>query len=432
MTDHHNPPATETDLPPAYAIVHPRRPGSRYPFGELCGAGVAFKLAWRLATTHAGSDRVSEPMRALLVELLAPAALGAIADVVPLVGENRAIARFGLPRVATSSFVGIRALVAASGLDSGRIDAEDVGFRLGPRINACGRMGHAREALKLMLTDDEAEARRIAEHLSSENDRRRAVEKRVVEQACALAEEALDGRRSIVLAHEDWTRGVVGLAAARLVDRYCRPTILMRVEDGVAHGSARSIEGFNMHAALEACAEHLRTWGGHDAAAGLSCEVGRLDAFREAFEAHASGLLDEDDLVQTVRLDCDATLDELSESCVEQIERLAPFGAGNPRVCARLRGVRVQGRPDVIGRDGKHVKVTVGSGDRVVRLVGWGWARHMDAFAPGREMDVLVRPKLNRWNGRASVEPELVDVRVGCAGEAARPAVGRGPRDRIL
>lgn len=411
VTDHHNPPASDDDLPDAFAVVHPRRPGSTYPFGELCGAGVAFKLAWRLATMHAGSARVSDSMRALLVELLAPAALGAIADIVPLVGENRVIAKFGLPRVESSSFIGLRALVDACGLGDKRIDAEDVGFRLGPRINAVGRMGHAREALALMLTSDEDEARRIAQLLSSENERRRTVEKRVVEQACAMIEEmGLDGRRSIVLAHPEWTRGVVGLAASRLAEKYCRPTVLMRLEDGVASGSARSIEGFNLHAGLAACASCLRSFGGHDAAAGLSVEEAEIDRFGEAFEAHAKEKLSEDDLVPTIRLDCEARLDELTADGVGQIESLAPFGAENPRVRSLVRGVRVTGT-QVLGRDGKHVKVTMSSGDQVMRFVGWGWAARMDEFARGRVLDVVVSPKLNKWNGRVSVEPELLDVK---------------------
>lgn len=410
ITDHHNPPSSEGELPRAFAIVHPRAPGSRYPFADLCGAGVAFKLAWRLATMHAGSDRVSDGIRSLLVELLAPAALGAIADVVPLVGENRVIARHGLPRVAHSPFVGIRALVDASGLSSDKVDAEDVGFRLAPRINACGRMGHAREALELMLTDDEAEARRIAQHLSRENERRRGVERAVVEQACGLVDEAgLDGRRSIVLAHAAWARGVVGLAASRLVDRYCRPTVMLRLENGMAYGSARSIDGFNMHAGLEACAAHLSTWGGHDAAAGLSVEARKFEAFREAFEAHAASVLREEDLVPTVHVDCDAMVEELTVQGVEALERLAPFGAANPRVRTRLRGVRVAARPDVIGRDGKHIKVTF-DGAKPMRVVAWGWARHLDELEVGRELDVVVQPKVSRWGGRVSVEPELVDV----------------------
>lgn len=414
VTDHHNPPASEGDLPEAYAVVHPRRPASAYPFGGLCGAGVAYKVAWRLATMHAGTARVSEQMRSLLVELLAPAAMGAIADIVPLVDENRVIAKFGMSRVASSRFVGIRALVEASGIDDGRVDSEVVGFRLAPRINACGRMGHAREALQLLLTDDEAEARSIAEVLNKANESRRRVEKQVVEEASRLAEAmGIEGRRSIVLAKEGWARGVLGLAASRLAERYCRPTALLRLEDGMGHGSARSIDGFNLHAALEACGAHLCTYGGHDAAAGLSCEEGRVEGFAAAFEAHASGVLSEEDLVHTLRIDADATPGELSLDSVGQIERLAPFGAGNARVTVRCARVRVHGPVQAMGRDGSHLKVTFEGDDGVMRVVAWGWAKHAEALAPGRLMDVAVSPRISRWNGSARVEGELVDVCVG-------------------
>ena len=233
ITDHHNTlaparPGEDPPLPDCYVIVHPRLPGSRYPYPELAGAGVAFKLAWRIATLHSGGERVHPNLRETLLDLLALASLGTIADIVPLVDENRVIARFGLSRLRAMNNEGMRALIDASGLASDKISAEDVGFRLGPRLNACGRLGHAREAAELLTTASGDRAVEIATQLTNLNKERQAAERRIFEQAHTLAEESgmcADERRAIVLAHDDWHPGVVGIVCSRLVERRRRPTI---------------------------------------------------------------------------------------------------------------------------------------------------------------------------------------------------------------
>lgn len=415
ITDHHNGAESESDLPDCYAIVHPRRPGSSYPFGDLCGAGVAYKLAWRLCTMHAGSIRLPEKLRELLIELLALAALGVIADVVPLKGENRVIARTGLSRIRSSPFIGLRALVKASGLDGDRIDTEGVGFSLAPRLNACGRLGHAAEALELMLTEDPDRAAGIAKALTKLNDERRAVERKIAEQALALAtERGMDGpdARAVVLAHPDWHAGVVGIVCSRLVDRLGRPTILMQDQGELLAGSGRSIDGYSLHAALHACAQHLHTFGGHDMAAGVKVTPGKLAAFTDSFLSHAASHLSPSDLVPRVQFDCDATARELTPLAVRQLESLAPFGQGNPPVRVRVRGLRVAARPEPFGKTGAHIKLTVRDGDRSLRLIAWNWAtRHPETAASipvGARIDALVIPKLSSWSGL--VEPELVDL----------------------
>ena len=415
ITDHHNGAARAEELPRAYAIVHPRKPGSTYPFGDLCGAGVAYKIAWRLCTMHAGSARLPQELRELLVELLALAALGVVADVVPLQGENRVIARHGLSRIRTSPFVGLRALVRASGLDGERVDAEGVGFSLAPRLNACGRLGHAREALELMLTEDAARATEIAQSLTKLNDQRRGVERRIVEQATEMARACgMDGPdvRAVVLAHEEWHAGVVGIVCSRLVERFGRPTILMQRQNGLLVGSGRSIEGFSLHGALEACAEHLHGFGGHDMAAGVKVAPERLDAFVGAFVAHANAKLRPEDLVTRVRYDCDAPMHELTLPAVRQLESLAPFGNGNPPVRVRLTGLRMSKRPEPFGKHGGHLKFEVKDRDRSLRLLAWNWgSRHAETAASipaGARIDALVVPKVSSWSGL--VEPELVDL----------------------
>jgi single-stranded-DNA-specific exonuclease len=426
ITDHHNPPASMDDLPDAFAVVHPRRPDSAYPFGELCGAGVAYKLAWRMATMHAGGERVSPECRAVLVEMLGLAALGSIADVVPLVDENRVIVRHGLIQVARTRNEGLRALIHASRLDSDKVDAEAVGFRLAPRLNAAGRLGHAREALELLTDATGARATTIAESLSRVNDERRAVERTIVDQACAMAEAAGmtgDDRRAIVLAHPDWHPGVVGIVCSRLVEKYARPVLLLQKDGNVCKGSGRSIPGFNLHAGLAACADLLDRFGGHDMAAGMACSADNLAAFTDRFTEHTNTLLGTGDLVHELRYDTAAELPELTPRAVEQLERLSPFGPGNARVRLRVRG-RLIGKPDALGARGDHVAFRLshrGADSETLRVVAWNWAPHANEIPPGAAVEVIVEPKLSRWNGNTRVEPVLCDLRLLTPEEAARP-----------
>lgn len=414
ITDHHNPPEHESDLPLAFAVVHPRRPGSAYPFGDLCGAGVAYKLAWRLATLHSGGGRASPELRTLLLDMLALAALGVIADVVPLLGENRVIARFGLARIKSSPLIGLRALVAASGLAGERVNAEDVGFKLAPRLNACGRMGHARDAVELFTVAGAARAEEIAAMLCGQNDERRATERAIFEQASAMADAGgftRPDRRAIVLAHEGWHAGVVGIVCSRLVERFHRPTLLMQRRDGMCHGSGRSIDGFSLHAGLVACADLLESFGGHDMAAGLKLREDRLDAFTERFVAHANDHLSEADLIPWEDHDADAEVPELTREAVDALAALGPFGRENPEVVLRLRGLRVR-RAEAMGAGGRHLsmRVTGPGSERTFRLVGWNWGDRLASLREGMTLDALAVPGLNAWNGSVTVEGTLRDV----------------------
>lgn len=412
ITDHHNPPVGGP-LPEAFALVHPRLPGSAYPFGELAGAGVAFKVAWRLATTAAGSDRVGEAMRDHLIEMLALAALGTVADIVPLVGENRTIARYGLARLASCENIGMRALIEAAGLDGDRIGAEKVGFVLGPRLNACGRMGHAREAVELLTTDDAARAEEIATRLTSLNDERRTEERRIcdeaMERAVAAGMDAPD-RRAVVLADPSWHPGVIGIVCSRLVERLHRPVILMQDQGAECVGSCRSVEGFPIAGALHACREHLLSHGGHDMAAGVRLERSRLESFAEAFTREANGAIDESMLTARTSIDCEASLEELTPEAVGQLERLAPFGRDNPRPVIALRGLRLSRDAEPLGRRGAHLSMFAGDGAGALRFVGWNWGERRGSLRAGSRVDLAIEPKLNEWRGRVSVEPSIVDA----------------------
>ena len=417
ITDHHNPPAREEDLPEA-VVVHPRHPASAYPFGELCGAGVAFKVAWRLTTLASGTERVPGSLRELLLDLLGLAALGTVADVVPLVDENRAITSFGLRRLASSRFVGIRALMEASRVGRDEMDAEAAGFRLGPRLNAAGRLGHAKDALELLLTDDGAAAAELAAKLDGLNAERQRVERAIADEAASMAEASGmtgSGSRAIVLAHEGWHAGVVGIVCSRLVERFGRPVVLMQREGGVCKGSCRSIEGFNICGALGECGAHLLTYGGHDMAAGLSLSSESLDAFTAAFCGVAGRGLSEEDLAPAARFDTEAGTDELTVENARALGAMAPFGRSNSAPTLLLRDVELAEGPRAMGAQGRHAQLRLSRGGGAVRVVAWNWGALWEGEAgrwrAGQRVDALVRLKVNAWRGRESAECELVDVR---------------------
>lgn len=438
ITDHHPPtaptsptaPASPTashddraaaTLPECYAIVHPLVAGEtgRYPFGQLSGAGVAFKVAWRFATTWCGSARVSAAFQQTLLHMLPLAALGTIADVVPLVGENRVLAAQGLAVIKRTPLVGLRALIEASDLMDEKIDSERVGFVLGPRLNACGRLGHAAEAVELLITKDEERAWAIAQRLAGLNKERQTTERKIFEQAARMAEDrGMTGSDHplIVLAHADWHAGVVGIVCSRLVEAFARPTVLMQDAGGMCKGSARSIEGYSIHGGLASVAHHLTTWGGHDHAAGLSLISEKIDVFRDDLLRHARSMLTAEHLVGTVRIDCDALLGEMDQEAVTQLQRLAPFGKDNPTPVLRLQGLTLSEPPRQIGGHGKHLSLNLRQETdgtrRFVRGVWWNAGHLAGDLASGMCLDAVVEPRLNTWNGRISVEVEIKDIAV--------------------
>ena len=415
ITDHHALPQPGEGFPEALAIVHPGLPGSEYGFDGLCGAAVAFKLAWAFAVQWCGSERVSEAFRHMLIECLPLVALGTIADVVPLVDENRVLARLGLQRIRQSQFAGVQALIDAADLRGERIDSYQVGFVLGPRLNACGRMGHAGEAVELMTTASETRAAEIASSLNRFNRQRQQTERRILTKAMALAEESgllADDNRIIALAHEDWHSGVVGIVCSRLVERFGRPTILMGREGDICTGSARSVAGFSICQALASCDDLLISHGGHDMAAGLRCHIENLPALQERLRAHALEHLDPELMTPEIAVDCDADLGELSLHTVRLIEEMSPFGRGNPAARLRLRELTIANPPETIGRHNKHLVLRVAQPGvrQMLRLIGFGFGEHLPRFTSGQRIDAIVEPKINAWNGRESVEAKIVDL----------------------
>ncbi|MBV9214351.1 MAG: single-stranded-DNA-specific exonuclease RecJ [Actinobacteria bacterium] len=399
VTDHHRPGAAVPDCP----VIHPGLCG--YPFEHLCAAGVSRKLAESLLLA-AGLDPAAAEDDADLV------ALATVADVVPLRGENRRLVREGLPAIARSRRPGLRALMRVAAVDPARVDEHALGFRLAPRINAAGRLARADAALELMLTENEARAARIAEELDQLNRERQDVETRILFAAEAARAEQPEAPVH-VLAGQGWHPGLIGIVASRIVERYHRPCVMIGLADGRGRGSGRSIAAFDLHAGLTACADHLVRFGGHRAAAGLEIEADRVEEFRRAFVLHASSVLSPSDLVPTERIDAVVGPDRLGAGLAEELDRLRPFGHGNPAPTLLVPAARV-GEVRGMGGEGEHSRFTIAGGGARASAVAFRVPASALPDSLEDRFDAAVRLELNEWNGM--VEPRLV-LRALCATE---------------
>jgi single-stranded-DNA-specific exonuclease len=417
ITDHHTPHTDPSGRPvlPEAMLVHPgiARPGEP-PYGnpDLCGSGVALKLAWAIAQKMSNARKVSDQFRDFLVDAIALAALGTIADVVPLVGENRLIAHHGLLGLPQSRLPGIRALIQSAGLTGKQLEGYDIGFRLAPRLNAIGRMGYARPAVEMLTRADPAEAVRIADNLEQQNRARQTLERRIAGEAHNLVkkqEQDSDTVRAIVLASTNWHAGVIGIVASRIVEEFGRPVIMIALEDGLGQGSGRSIRHFPLHEALAACSEHLLTYGGHAMAAGLRIEASKIDAFRECFQARAGQLLTPADLRPKLQIDDVASLSQLNEQLVAELARLEPFGAGNPAPALASDWLEIAGDPRLVGTPPNHLQVTLTDGHGQCKGIAFGQAKIRSELLDHRRCRVAFRPILNEWHGRRSVEMQIFD-----------------------
>jgi len=396
VTDHHRP----AEAFPACPVVAPLK--GDYPFAGLCGTGVVWKLAQALlGDGHPFLDRHLDVV-----------ALATVADVVPLVDENRALALLGLRRLAATQKPGLRALMRVAGVDPAAVDESSIGFRLAPRINASGRLCRPEAALALLLTDDDREAQRLAEELEGLNRERQAVEERILREAVATVEEWPESRRrrrAYVVAGEGWHEGVIGIVASRLVERYNRPVVLITGTEDSWKGSGRSVPAFDLHAGLAACAAHLERFGGHRAAAGLTIAREQVEVFAAAFAAHADSVLSDDDLRPVTRVDAIVEGSKLTLELCAELGRLAPFGLGNPGVTLLVDGCEIVD-PGAVG-DGKHLRFRVRHRGRDAgSAIAFGLGGQLDRFRREQRYDVAFRLQENRWNG--VVSPQLVVRRV--------------------
>lgn len=410
VCDHHHVPEQR---PPAYAVLNPMEPACPFSFSGLSGAGVVFYLLMglRMRMREQGHTQVPDLRRYL--DLVT---LGTVADLVPLVEENRVMVSYGLKEIERSQRVGVRALKEVSG--EAEVSSSYIGFRLGPRINAGGRLAEAQKAVELLTTTDLARARELAADLDQENRARQGIEEKILNQAIASVEAWSDlaERRSIVLASDEWHPGVIGIVASRLVERFHRPTFLIALDGAKGKGSGRSPKVFHLYEGLKACAEFLDGYGGHRQAAGLSIHASRVEAFAAQFETAARARLRAEDLVPETEVDAELDLAELTGETMAEIRRLEPYGQGNPEPVLLARrtqvvSARIVGGNPLLGKPG-HLKLLLRSpqGGRPIDAIGFGMA---DAPVAQREsIDLLYTPEVNVWNGNASLQLRLKDLQI--------------------
>jgi single-stranded-DNA-specific exonuclease len=405
ITDHHEP---DESLPVALAVINPKRHDCTYPDKHLAGVGVALKLVQALCR-RAGRD-------SWFPGFIKVAAIGTLADVVPLVGENRVIAKLGLDQLTKGPHkVGLRSLLDVAGLTGKTIDSYHVGFMLAPRINAAGRMSTPDIATRLLLASDEAmgdEARALAQQLDGENVRRQEEEAEIVAAAKKIVQTdpEVGARTVLVVAGEHWHRGVIGIVASKLVDAFHRPAIVLSIEDGVAHGSCRSIPRFDMLAALERCASFFVRFGGHKQAAGLTMDAARVREMRAAINDVADETMGPEDLMPRLRVDGDLVFRGITGAVASGIASLAPFGAGNPRPVFAARRVEIVDGPRKLKE--RHLKMTLRQDGRVFRAIAWRAAERHEYYTEHKgALDVAFSLEQNQYNGETYVELTLADVK---------------------
>ena len=414
VTDHHQ--VGEEGLPPAVAVLNPHRADCNYPYRFLSGVGLAFKLAIavRKRLYMEGWPKESLPNLKRHLDLLA---LGTIADVAPLTGENHILTLHGLEMLSVTAKPGLVALKETAGI-VGNVDARSVGFGLGPRLNAAGRLGRADSGLHLLTSTDLKEAKSLARELELTNKERKDIQEETVAEAEELFRNEVDIKkdRVIVLASEIFHPGVIGIAASRMVDKYHRPTVLIAIEGDQGKGSGRSIPKFNLFKAFTDCGEHLLQFGGHAYAAGLTIKEDQVEAFRNAMNEVGHRHLNEEDLISEVGVDTVLRLDEIDLSFYSRLALLEPFGAENPVPCFLSQGVQFQ-EVKQIGKEKNHVRFRVRQGSGRIEGVGFGLAEVFDSVEVATEtFDIAYEINLNTWNGREKLEIKLVDLRLADAG----------------
>jgi single-stranded-DNA-specific exonuclease len=418
ITDHHE---MKSVLPDASILVHPQLPGSQYPFSGLSGAGVAFKLAWAIATTHTGSVKLPTPLREYLIDCVGLASMGLIADVMPLLDENRILVNYGLSRLRSRPSIGMDALMTSAGIENReQLRAEDIGFKLAPRMNAAGRLGYAGLVVEMLTTHDSKRAHDIAANLERENTHRQFLERKMVEQALEMIDGSnLETLPAAVLSHPDWHPGVIGIVAGRLVERIGRPILTIAFPEGkeFGSGSGRSIRGFPLHEALRACESDLVTHGGHSMAAGFKIHPDKLDSFRARFcEYAANHFPNRIPPVPTLTLDAELGLSALSYDLIEKIDRLEPYGCENPRPIFLAGEVQIMEEPKLMGKGEvqKHVALRVQQGSTKIRAVAFNMADRLeDLMSQQGRCSLAFRPSVNEWQGNRKIEIQIIDFKPG-------------------
>lgn len=395
VTDHHEPLGPK--LPPASAIINPKLKGSSYKYPHLAGVGVAYKLCQALS-------------RDKLVDELDLVSLGTIADVVPLTGENRVIAKIGLSELSQTRKLGLKALIENSGIKNRKLTSTSISYILGPRINASGRMATGEAALKLLLTKEKNEADELAGLLESYNRQRQKVEGKIMEEAFSLIEREINFKdhKIIVVANEGWHQGVLGIVASKLADRFYRPTIVISLADGLCRGSGRSIKNFHLFHALVECKEFLDTFGGHSHAVGLNITRDNVAGFKHKINQLAKEKLRLEDLFPCLEVDMELRLSDLDEALVDGLAMLEPFGTGNPEPLFYTRNLKLKGSPELLGRD--TIKFWVSDGKITYQAIGFGMGSFRDSLINAEHFDLAYTPRMDSWRDTSSILLEIKDI----------------------
>jgi single-stranded-DNA-specific exonuclease len=400
ISDHHLPSGS---LPACLAILNPRRPECPYPDKDLAAVGVAFKLALALAKALDQSD---DP----IYRMLDLVALATIADVAPLRGENRVLARYGLKVLNESANPGLRALRRAAGLEGKVLTSGRVGYILAPRLNAVGRIGHALRGVELLTTESEHEANVIARELEEMNRQRQELDRGTLKRASELVDALdLDATFGIVLAEQGWHPGVIGIVASRLLEEVCRPVVLVALDGDTGKGSGRSIAAFDLHAGLMECRDLFIRFGGHRAAAGVTIAANRMPAFAERFNEIARARLTPDDLIPEIRVDLPLALGDVTADLEVLLRHFEPFGAGNATPVLMAAGVRLAAPPRVVGQG--HLKLRLSADGVELDAIGWGMGRYAPHIDPAMPFDVAFRLERDEWNGETRLQARLADIR---------------------
>jgi len=410
ILDHHE---HSGALPPAAAILNPKSEGCTYPFRELAAVGVTFKLIQALAERFSRTTKLSPEFRQFFDEALGLVALGSVSDVVPLIGENRILVYHGLKMLGRSQSPGLRALMDVSSVPHDRIDTWHIAYQLGPRINVAGRLKEAQVAVELLTTDNTQRAWEIAKELDKENRNRQKIEREIFESAVEKLKDLdlNDKNIVIVLSDKSWHPGVIGIVAARLVEEYHRPAILIALEGDRGRGSARSIPAYHIHEALTACEDKLLAFGGHSFAAGIEILKDEIESFNLALCRDAREKLTDEDLVPKLHIDAEMNFCDISEPLLGEIRRLAPHGRGNPNPLFWASGVRIVGRPQQVGTKGNHLSFFLSQAGTTLRGIAFGKGHLVAELDKHKgDTDVAFRPRFSQYSGR--IELDIKDIRL--------------------
>jgi len=408
VTDHHQ---CQEELPDALAVINPHREDSEYPFKELCGVGVAYKLISALSITL--------NVKGIEEEFLDIVALGTVADIVPLLGENRVFVYLGLIKMNKFPCTGINALTETAGLKSKEITSYSIAFGLAPRINAAGRLGDAMRGVKLLTSEDSIESKKFAMELNSENMLRQQTEGEILNEVIDYIEREhdFDKNKVIVVSGNNWHHGVIGIVASKVVEKYYRPCIILSSEDGILRGSGRSIEGFNIFQALTFCSSLLTKYGGHEMAAGLTLDFGNLDEFKVKINEYANENLREDDLIEKIYIDAELKAEEATLDIAEMVKRLAPFGQGNNSPVFVCRDFKIHAIRKI--GDGKHLKLVFTSEGRQIEAIAFNMGDLADSFRFGDSVDIVCSLDINSYNNVDRAQLIIRDIRI-CERELIR------------